>query len=124
MCLSRPESTTIGIGDNPLLAKLALDNGSKDGKQMFAEWRYEDVPEKLWKISDITDFWGIGKRTTKRLKQMGIHSVYDLAHADYYREKQARGHRYSALCPCLGIDRSFWDKNIHQNQKVSEIVKS
>ena len=50
---------------------------------MIAEWRYEDVPEKLWTISDITDFWGIGKRTAKRLKQMGIHSVYDLAHADY-----------------------------------------
>ena len=60
--------TTIGIGDNPLLAKLALDNGSKDGKQMIAEWRYEDVPEKLWTISDITGLWGIGKRTAKRLK--------------------------------------------------------
>lgn len=117
--------TTIGIGDNPLLAKLALDNGSKDGKQMFAEWRYEDVPEKLWKISDITDFWGIGKRTAKRLKQMGIHSVYDLAHADYYHLKSKLGVIGTQLyAHAWGIDRSFWDKNIHQNQKVSEIVKS
>ena len=100
--------TTIGIGDNPLLAKLALDNGSKDGKQMFAEWRYEDVPEKLWKISDITDFWGIGKRTAKRLKQMGIHSVYDLAHADYYHLKSKLGVIGTQLyAHAWGLDRSF-----------------
>ena len=100
--------TTIGIGDNPLLAKLALDNGSKDGKQMIAEWRYEDVPEKLWTISDITDFWGIGKRTAKRLKQMGIHSVYDLAHADYYHLKSTLGIIGTQLyAHAWGIDRSF-----------------
>lgn len=35
--------TTVGIGDNPLLAKLALDNGVKDNPERIAEWRYEDV---------------------------------------------------------------------------------
>ena len=50
--------TTIGIGDNPLLAKLALDNEAKDTRDMIAEWRYEDVPEKLWRIPQLTDFGG------------------------------------------------------------------
>ncbi|WP_165005461.1 Y-family DNA polymerase [Enterococcus sp. ZJ1668] len=100
--------TTVGIGDNPLLAKLALDNGSKDGKKRIAEWRYEDVPDTLWRIADITDFWGIGKRTAKRLKQMGIHTVYDLAHADYYRLKSSLGVIGAQLyAHAWGIDRSF-----------------
>lgn len=38
--------TTIGIGDNMFLAKLALDNGAKYQKDMKAEWRYEDVQAK------------------------------------------------------------------------------
>lgn len=39
--------TTIGIGDNPLLAKFALDLESKENTDMEVEWRYEDVQEKL-----------------------------------------------------------------------------
>lgn len=35
--------TTTVIGDNMLLAKLALDNEVKNNPTMIAEWRYEDV---------------------------------------------------------------------------------
>ena len=41
---------TIGIGDNMLLSKLALDNEAKKNKDMIATWRYEDVPNTVWKI--------------------------------------------------------------------------
>lgn len=100
--------TTVGIGENPLLAKLALDNESKYNKDMIAEWRYEDVPEKLWKISEITDFWGIGNKTAKRLNQMGISSIFDLAHADYYQLKSKMGIIGTQLfAHSWGIDRSF-----------------
>ena len=57
--------TTVGIGDNMLLAKLALDNAAKKNPDMIAEWRYEDVPSTVWKIKSLTDFWGIGHRTAK-----------------------------------------------------------
>lgn len=100
--------TTVGIGDNPLLAKLALDNESKHNSHMKAEWRYEDVPSKLWNIPEITDFWGIGKRTALRLKQLHIHSLYDLAHTNYYVLKDTLGiigtQHYAHA---WGIDRSF-----------------
>lgn len=72
---------TIGIGDNPLLAKLALDNESKHNRSLIAEWTYEDVPTKVWQITPMTEFWGIGRRTEKRLHLMGIESVEQLAHA-------------------------------------------
>ncbi len=99
---------TIGIGDNPLLAKLALDNEAKDTRDMIAEWRYEDVPEKLWRIPQLTDFWGIGRKTAIRLNKMNIHSIYELAHADYYRLKSAMGVIGTQLyAHAWGIDRSF-----------------
>ena len=100
--------TTIGIGDNPLLAKLALDNASKNTKEMIAEWRYEDVPKNVWQIPELTDFWGIGKKTAARLNKLGIHTVYELAHADYYRLKSTLGIIGTQLyAHAWGIDRSF-----------------
>lgn len=73
---------TIGMGDNPLLAKLAMDNYAKHNSNMRALIRYEDVPSKVWSISDMTDFWGINVRTEARLNKLGIHSIKELAHAD------------------------------------------
>ena len=67
---------------NPLLAKLALDNEAKHQKTMRANWSYEDVPNRVWQIKKLTDFWGIGHRTEKRLNKLGIHSIYELAQAN------------------------------------------
>lgn len=74
----------IGIGDNPLLSKLALDNEAKNNEKnhFIAEWHYEDAEEKVWPISPLTNMWGIGSRMARRLNQQNIHSVYDLAQAD------------------------------------------
>lgn len=44
--------STIGIDSNMLLAKVSMDIESKHTKNGIAEWRYEDVPSKLWKIKD------------------------------------------------------------------------
>ena len=67
---------------NPLLAKLALDNEAKKTKNMRANWSYQDVENKVWNIPNLTDFWGIGERTARRLKKLYIYSVRDLANAD------------------------------------------
>lgn len=100
--------TTVGIGENPWLAKAALDLYSKHNRNMRAEIRYEDVPKKLWTISELTDICGIAKRTKKRLNLMGIKNVYDLAHADYYRLKTNMGIIGTELyAKAWGIDRSF-----------------
>ncbi|WP_368561103.1 Y-family DNA polymerase [Enterococcus faecalis] len=90
------------------LAKLALDNEAKNTPGFVAEWRYEDVQEKVWAISPITEFCGIGKRMAARLKMSGIESIYDLAHADPYLLK----HRFGVMglqlfAHAWGIDRSF-----------------
>ncbi|MCE2547170.1 DNA polymerase, partial [Enterococcus faecalis] len=67
--------STIGMSNaNPLLAKLALDNEAKRTPTMRSNWSYEDVETKVWSIPNLTDFWGIGSRTKKRLHKLGIAS--------------------------------------------------
>ena len=110
--------TTIGIGDNPLMAKLALDNAAKHQPDMIAEWRYQDVPETIWKIPEMTDFWGIGKKTKQRLNRLGIFSIYDLAHADYYYLKSKLGVMGAQLyAHSWGIDRSFLGEKVKVSSK-------
>lgn len=100
--------TTVGIGENPWLAKAALDLYSKHNRNMRGEIRYEDVPTMLWNIKDLTEFCGIGHRMVKRLNRLGIHTVYELAHADYWRIKTELGVVGTELyAKAWGIDRSF-----------------
>lgn len=75
-------AVTIGIGDNPLLAKLALDNESKKNPSQIAYWSYESIPETIWKIEKLTDFWGISRGWEKRLNKLGIYTVKQLAQFD------------------------------------------
>lgn len=70
----------IGIGPNMLMAKLCLDLEAKH--KGIAEWKYEDVPSKLWPISPLREMWGIGRRVEKTLHGMGIFTVGQLANYD------------------------------------------
>lgn len=72
--------SAVGMGPNMLMAKLALDLEAK--RVGFAKWTYEDIPEKLWPVSPLSEMWGIGKQTEKTLNNMGIFKVGDLAHTD------------------------------------------
>lgn len=82
---------TVGIGDNPLLAKLSLDHQAKhdEANSFIAEWRYEDVPNTIWKIDKLSDFWGIGSKTEAKLNWINIHNIYDLSQYDlqYLKKK-------------------------------------
>lgn len=98
---------TIGIGDNMLLSKLALDNAAKHAPSMIATWHYQDVPNTVWQIKNMTDFWGINRRTEKRLNNKGIYSIYDLAHHDFFEMKESMGVMGQQLIAhAWGIDRS------------------
>ncbi len=73
---------TVGIGDNPLLAKLALDNEAKKRPPWLAKWTYETVTETVWKIQPLTKFWGISRGYDEKLKRMGIYTIEGLAHTN------------------------------------------
>ena len=60
---------SIGIGSNMLLSKVAMDIEAKHTNSFIAEWRYQDVPHKLWPISPLSKFWGISKNRSKMNKR-------------------------------------------------------
>lgn len=100
---------TIGIGDNPLLAKLALDHQAKHDVEhhFIGHWHYKDVPEKLWPITPLRDFWGIGRRMERTLNRLGIESIYDLSQFDLKKLKKELGVIGEQLFfHAHGIDRS------------------
>ena len=49
---------------------------------MRANWSYEDIEKKVWTIPKMTDFWGIGNRMEKRLHNLSIFSIKELAQAN------------------------------------------
>nr|WP_230314609.1 hypothetical protein [Staphylococcus pseudintermedius] len=49
-----------------LVSKLALDHEEKKHPDEIAEWRYEDVPNKVWEFTPLSSFLGIGKKTEKK----------------------------------------------------------
>ena len=84
-------TATCGIGPNMLLAKVAMDNYAKKEKFGIAKWTYDDVKDKLWPLTPLSKMWGIGPRMEKRLNNLGLYSLYDLAHYDKHKLKEKFG---------------------------------
>lgn len=102
--------STIGIGSNILLAKVSMDIEAKKTKEGIAEWRYQDVPNKLWPIENLTDMWGINKKTAQKLNKRGIFKIGDLANYPYVYLKRDFG--------IIGIDL-----HLHANGIDDSIIR-
>lgn len=72
-------TATCGIGPNMLLAKISMDIEAKHHDDCIAKWTYDDVQTKLWKISPLSDMWGIGSRMEHNLNILGCKCVGDIA---------------------------------------------
>lgn len=99
---------TIGIGSNMLLSKVAMDIEAKHTANGVAEWRYQHVPEKLWPIQPLRDFWGINRKTEDKLNKRGIFTVGDLAQYPYQYLKRDFG--------ILGVDMHLHANGIDQSK--------
>ncbi len=75
---------TVGIGDNPFLAKSALDNESKKTKNGIAYWTSQHIDTQLWPLP-IGDMWGVAHRMEAKLQTLGIFTIGDLAHYPLHR---------------------------------------
>ena len=74
--------TTAGIADNMLLAKLALDLDAKKKPPYISQWKKADIKNKLWKVKPLSKMWGISAGYERRLNNLGIFTVEQLATAD------------------------------------------
>ncbi|MBF7138791.1 Y-family DNA polymerase [Pediococcus pentosaceus] len=105
--------TTIGVGENPLQAKLALDNFAKKSNDLIGTITYNTVAQKVWMIPKLTDVWGIGRRTTERLQKLGINNMNELAHSNPYFLKQEFGIIGTQLfATAWGIDRTILSERV------------
>ena len=77
-------TATAGIGTNMYLAKVAMDivakhiPADKHGVRI-AELDEISYRQKLWEHTPITDFWRVGRGYARRLKNLGIYTMGDLA---------------------------------------------
>jgi DNA polymerase V len=97
---------TVGIGDNPFLAKSALDLAAKKAPNGIAEWHPVDLPTTFWPLP-VGEMWGIASRMEKRLHQIGIMTIGDLAQYPEYKLRALFGIMGSQLSQhANGIDHS------------------
>ena len=105
---------TCGIGPNMLLAKIAMDIEAKHNSDFIACWDYNDVESKLWKITPLSDMWGIGKRMEKRLNLLGLYKIGDIANYNKLLLKEKFG--------IIGEELWFHANGI-DNSKISDFNK-
>lgn len=71
-------TVNVGISDNKLLAKMASDFTKPD--QVHTLWK-DEISEKMWPLP-VSDLFFVGRSTTKKLFDLGIRTIGELAHAD------------------------------------------
>lgn len=108
-------TATCGIGPNILLAKVAMDTEAKLYKNGIAKWTYDDVQNKLWKLTPLSKMWGIGPRMELKFNKLGINTIGDLARYDKNKLKSKFG--------VMGLE--LWE---HANgidlSRISDLVNS
>lgn len=119
---------TVGLGNNPLQAKIALDVYAKHNREFIGVITNETVPQKIWTIPQLTQVWGIGERTQRRLNRLHIHNMYELAHCNPYQLQHEMGIVGTQLfATAWGIDRTdlatplvYQDKSIGNSQVLAK----
>ena len=122
-------TATCGIGPNLLLAKVAMDTEAKKYKNGIAKWTYDDVPEKLWSITPLSKMWGIGPRMEKKLNNLNIYTVGELANYDKNILKEIAEKNNIALTELKEFDEKetilqnlYNYKNTSRGMKINELM--
>jgi DNA polymerase-4 len=66
---------SIGIAPNKLVAKIASDMEKPNGLTILTE---TDIEGRIWPLP-VRKLWGVGPKTEAYLKEMGIHTIGELA---------------------------------------------
>lgn len=71
----------IGISENMVLAKMASDFSKPNKTHTLYK---DEIEKKMWPLP-IEDLFFVGRRTSKKLRNMGIYTIGELANADLYQ---------------------------------------
>lgn len=96
-------TVNIGIGNNKLCAKMASDFTKPD--KVHTLFNHE-IKEKMWPLP-IEELFMVGKSTSKKLKELGINKIEDLAKADLNNlKKYFKNRTIQMIESANGIDNS------------------
>ncbi len=84
---------SIGVGPTKFLAKMASNAKKPLGITVY---RRRELAKTLWPLP-IGEMYGIGKKTTPRLQNLGINTIGDLAKTEDYEVKQLLGKFYDTV---------------------------
>lgn len=79
--------SSIGIGPNKFLAKMASDMKKPMGITVL---RIRDLPHTLWPLP-VEKMYGVGRKTAAKLQKIHIQTIGDLSRADEYELAQLLG---------------------------------
>ena len=71
-----------GAGTNMFLAKVALDIKAKHTQFGFYQLDEERFVKEMWNYNNLTDIWQIGPGTKRRLNELGMYTLKDVALSD------------------------------------------
>ena len=105
-------TATAGIGTNLYLAKVAMDVVAKHLPADAAGVRVAELDERryrelLWDHQPLTDFWRIGPGTERRLRELGIRTLGELARYSVSPEGEERLYRKFGVDAELLIDHAW-----------------
>ena len=96
-------TVNIGIGNSKLCAKMASDFEKPNKTHTLFN---NEIEMKLWPL-DVSDLFMVGKKTAKRLKQMNINTIFDLAHTNVLKlNKEFKSYGTTLYEFANGIDNS------------------
>lgn len=124
-------SVGVGIGETKTLAKLANYAAKKypatKGTCVLTNPRWI---RRLMQITDVAEVWGVGRRYAKRLNDMGIETVYQLAICEPGKIRQHFGVVLERTClelngqVCLDIQQAEPKKQIISSRSFSKRITS
>lgn len=109
-------TVNIGIANNKLCAKMASD--FEKPNKIHTLFQYE-IANKMWPLP-VTDLFMVGKSSSKKLIELGIKTIGDLAHTDInFLIKKFKSQGNMMYDYANGIDNSLVNPNNHNGQNKS-----
>ena len=86
-------TVNVGIAPNKLLAKMASDFEKPDKCHTLFP---QEIPDKMWPLP-IRSLFCVGQSAQKKLENLGIHTIGQLAHCDLNLLKMHLGEKYGIM---------------------------
>ena len=109
-------TVNVGVGNNKLLAKMASDFSKPDKVHILFN---NDIKSKMWSL-DVSDLFMIGKASSKKLHELNINTIKDLANTPIeYLIKHFKSMGKTMWSYANGIDNSEVESNYGNPSSIS-----